>query len=114
MSFPKCFFLLGSVLLLATLLVTFSPKAPSAHAASVNAPAQAASPMVTCYGGATLYGPFSLQTNTIYLWPGAAPTRCADINIKFTELTAPMQMQVRFIHTGQCNSRKTVSSTGVW
>ena len=37
MSLSKRFFLLGSILLMAALLLTFSSKAPSAHAASVNA-----------------------------------------------------------------------------
>lgn len=36
MSLSKRFFLLGSILLMATLLFTFSPKAPSAHAASAS------------------------------------------------------------------------------
>jgi hypothetical protein len=129
MSISKRFFLLGSILLMAALFVTFSPTAPSAHAAAISASTHAttsrtASPLATtttCYGGEVLSGPASLKANTIYELPGAAPWfrtsgRCADINVEFTELTAPIQMQVCFENISQpyCNSWKTVSATGTW
>jgi hypothetical protein len=132
MSISKRFFLLGSILLMAALFVTFSPTAPSAHAAAISASTHAvtmttsrtASPLATnttCYGGEVLYGVTSLKANTTYLLPGSAPWiqtsgRCADINVEFAELTAPMQMQVCFENISQpyCNSWKTVSATGTW
>ena len=76
-------------------------------------------PSVTCYGQASSFGSFTLNANTVYEWPGAAPwfvtsSYCLDININFSKLTHPIQMQVCFIRTQTCNSWKTVSSTGQW
>lgn len=81
---------------------------------------QATSPLATtCFGGAFTNGPFTLSANTVFLLPSQAPWFvttgvCLDINVNFSELTAPMQMQVCFIRTGTCNSWKTVSKTGTW
>jgi hypothetical protein len=95
----------------------------STHAVTMTT-SRTASPLATattCYGGEVLYGPFSLHSNSTYLWPVSAPWfqtsgRCQDINVNFTELTAPMQMQVCFenISKPYCNSWKTVSHTGTW
>jgi hypothetical protein len=103
----------------------------AAHAAAISASTHAvtmttsrtASPLATtttCYGGEVLYGPFSLNANTLYFWPGSGSVqtsgRCQDININFTQLTASMQMRVCFDNISQpyCNSWKTVSHTGTW
>jgi hypothetical protein len=94
----------------------------SAHTTTKAAPAatsQPRAPMAACYDTAFSFGPFTLNANTVYEWPGGAPwfvttSNCADININFSQLTHPIQMQVCFIRTNSCNSWKTVSQTGTW
>jgi hypothetical protein len=107
-------FVLG--MLLAAVLVfgtfTYAPAVPSASAHSF-------SPAVTCYGQA-VYSPSSssvwtLGVGTYAMTPWYTTTSyCNDINIYPTVLTHPIQMQVCFYSTNQCNSWKTVSSLNQW
>jgi hypothetical protein len=64
-------------------------------------------------------GTQTLNANTVYELPGGAPwfvttAFCQDINVNFSQLTQPIQMQVCFIRTNTCNAWQTVSSTGRW
>ena len=73
---------------------------------------------VTCYGQAFNFGPFTLEPD-VYVYPSEPPwfttsPYCSDINVKFSRLTAPIQMQVCFIRTGTCNSWKSISRENQW
>jgi hypothetical protein len=91
-----------------------APHAP-AHAAVA---AHATQPLASCYSTARSYGPYTLGAN-VYLFPSKAPwfvttSACRDINVNFSSLTAPIQVQVCFIRTNSCNAWKTVDHTNQW
>ncbi|MEO6890984.1 MAG: peptidase inhibitor family I36 protein [Ktedonobacteraceae bacterium] len=64
MPLSKCFFLLGSMVLMAALLLTFSPNAASAHAASVSASTDA----LTTAPSAVPANAFSCPSRSICLY----------------------------------------------
>jgi hypothetical protein len=107
------------LLMTLTFVIQGTALAQSSTRTATTITSQAEAPSVTCYGQAFAFGPFSLDANSVYLYPSQAPWfvttgNCQDININFSELTHPIQMQVCFIRTGTCNSWKTVSQTGTW
>lgn len=103
-------FVLG--MLLAAVLVfgafTYAPAVPSASAHSSLL-------ATTCYGQAVNPGTYNLGAGTYALTPWYTTTAyCNDINVKPIVMTHPVQMQVCFYSTNQCNSWKTVNSLNQW
>jgi hypothetical protein len=82
-------------------------------AATATAQADAA-----CYNQSMSLGPYALSSN-VYLLPAQAPwlsttTLCHGINVKFNQLTAPIQIQVCFIATQNCNAWADITTTNQW
>jgi hypothetical protein len=72
-----------------------------------------------CYNQGASLGPYALSPN-VYLLPSHTPwltttSLCHSINVKFSQLTAPIQMQVCFItDTQNCNAWTNITTTNQW
>lgn len=72
-----------------------------------------------CYNQGASLGPYALSRN-VYLLPSHAPwltttSLCHSVNVKFSQLTAPIQMQVCFItDTQNCNAWTNITATNQW
>jgi eukaryotic-like serine/threonine-protein kinase len=82
-------------------------------AATATAQANAA-----CYNQNMSLGPYALSSN-IYLLPSHDPwlstsSICHSVNVKFSQLTAPIQMQICFIDTRNCNDWTDITTTNQW
>jgi serine/threonine protein kinase len=72
-----------------------------------------------CYNQGTSLGPYALSPN-VYLLPSHTPwlttsSLCHSISVKFSQLTAPIQMQVCLItNTQNCNAWTDITTTNQW
>jgi serine/threonine protein kinase len=84
---------------------------------AANTAATATAQTTACYNQASSLGSYTLSPN-VYLLPAQAPwfstsSICRSINVKFNQLTAPVQMQVCFSNTN-CNPWMDMSNTNQW